>query len=379
MIECPHREPIEGQQFAHCNLLPQVHNDCPQGFVAESACQHCLTSPQAQEYVLKTVADRFRQTGYFYGQTPARLALETACPPPSERHPPNRIRWVSVVVTAPRPGGVTYLPFTVRSIVNAGFPHPYIFAEPGSPIPPEFENNTTTWKRPTGIFQNSLLAMNWIWQSVFARQWDAALVCEDDVELERGLRQYLDDHVLWPSPAAQLGFLSLYTADQPGVSDGPAGWHKFNRILWGAQSVVMSNEAMGEFLYSQHQIQRRRRPTPKPDEMPYMDMELSRWAMSRGRPMWHARTHGGGSLVKHRGVISTIPKRSSLKKGQGHRPDKWVATLAAERLKVCEECEHWNHDSVIGKERCFRCACKSPRTAETLGIADSCPDGKWRR
>lgn len=238
---------------------------------------------------------------------PPPAGIAALCPPPPRTPPAEPVRWASYVITAPRPGP-SRVEQTIAAIEAAGFPPPFIFAEPGADVPPHLHTRLVRWPRQTGIYQQNTAALAWIYMAMGTRGFDAVASFEDDVEPMPGLARYLEAEVLWPTPPERLGCLSLYT---PAMhADGAVGWHRWEQLLWGSQALVLSREAVRAYLWENPRTHLLHRCHPSPAIDTFFDVEFSRWCLRVRRDMWFARATGGASLTRHHG------DRSSLWPGQ---------------------------------------------------------------
>jgi hypothetical protein len=137
--------------------------------------------------------------------------------------------WSVGVTTAPR--RLATLGDCLRSLAHAGWIEPRIFAEPDGAIPREFSTLPTSRRdRTLGAFPNWYLGLC----ELLLREprAEAYLMCQDDVVLAAGLREYLERR-LWP--AAKAGVVSVYCPSHysPGEQ---AGFHVEDRgwDSWGA-------------------------------------------------------------------------------------------------------------------------------------------------
>ena len=132
--------------------------------------------------------------------------------------------WSVGVTTAPRKEST--LQQTLSSLANAGWSELTVFAEPDTQVP-ELLRKQTWCQRPhkMGMFSNWYLSLTEM--VLTAPNADAYMICQDDVEFSRGLRNYLQQK-LWYGSNPQV--VSVYTAGahenpkQPGFSRLNAGW-----------------------------------------------------------------------------------------------------------------------------------------------------------
>lgn len=107
------------------------------------------------------------------------------------------MRILSAITTCPREG-VSYLEATLDSICNAGFSVEIV----------RDEKMAGSW----WVLREAL-------KRLLERPADAYCVFQDDIEIARGCRKWLESQ-LWPLPEEKVGVLSLYTASTCHVRDG---------------------------------------------------------------------------------------------------------------------------------------------------------------
>jgi len=100
------------------------------------------------------------------------------------------MRLATAITAAPRPGNVNYLDATIASLLDAGFNDIEIVGD--SELSGSYVNLLRTLK---GMLKDGA---------------EALAVFQDDVEVAKGLRSWLDKN-LWPGPVESVGVVSLYT------------------------------------------------------------------------------------------------------------------------------------------------------------------------
>jgi hypothetical protein len=244
--------------------------------------------------------------------------LAEIIPPPVTRFAkPNRpLRWAIGITTAPRE--TYHLELAVERCIAAGFPPPWIFAEPG-------EYPSGVWDRVKNlgcrvthngdqlcVVPNHVSAVTTLLRSPDTRAFEALLMLEDDTLLTDGTRKYLEEFVLWQSNPAICGPISLYSHSQMAALT--PGWHRFTKDLmsaaglwspggfgiWGAQALVFSNPCAQEWMKSRELASHEQ---SKPCQYGvFADQLISWWCERSGRTIWvHVGTHGE-SIAAHAGV-----------------------------------------------------------------------------
>jgi hypothetical protein len=202
------------------------------------------------------------------------------------------------VTTAPR--AVGYLEATLDSLTKAGFQSVEVVEDDGGGI-------NATYKRAMRLALES--------------QADSILICQDDIEVARGLANWLTT-LEWP--ANNVGCLSLYCA-QPYRQDD-VGWWEFplqpTRIMrqpwakvYGALAMLWPRESAERFV------------TDKPpfDGRSKVDQLIGKWCMDSGRSLW---VHSP-SLVEHIGAVSTCGGHNTLTPSR--QAGQWCHDVAALR------------------------------------------------
>jgi len=141
--------------------------------------------------------------------------------------------WQVAITTAPRP--TDYLPATIKSLAEAGWPDVQVFAEPGTPVPPGV---------PSIVAQRRLGPWLAFWTALSSllatgRHGASLAVFQDDVLVARNLRWWLEAEP-WPPEA---GVVSLYLSETQ-AEGRPAGWSALDpdRVPYGACGVVMRSD-----------------------------------------------------------------------------------------------------------------------------------------
>lgn len=337
-----------------------------------------------------------------------RLAL--IVPPPEKRQPPRKaLKWAVGIVAAPRgEGKVSYLTQCLLSVARAGFPRPWIFAEPGTPIPEGYDGPVTVNGDRLGVFPNYLQACWTLRHSQRTADCNAYVLMEDDVALARGLRRYLEDYACWPCCETQLAALCLFM-HRLVPAPGP-GWHRFRQgapdmggtwpTLWGAQALAYSKPGIDAWLASPLHCLHRENPVASMNW--YADSELTRFSEAKSRPIYYAVGTEHDSLAAHMGYESSVFGGSN--RFAGHKEatfvdvrtlkPTWVdppanlttrrAIQAAEendvqraerRLATCRVCPHWDAEEGCGA--CNQIALKP--TPQNIGnaIGPRCKLQRW--
>lgn len=168
--------------------------------------------------------------------------------------PPPPVRWAYGVTTVPERYG-DLLPATLRSLTNAGFDRPVLFADGLS------NAEAASWEkgfglevvaRPTRVrtWGNFVLAL----QELFVRDPSAErfAMFQDDVQFVRNLRGYLDrvrlpDRVYW----------NLFTVPRnQALAEGKQGFFRASQRGWGALALVFSRQGVIDLLSSPHAVER---------------------------------------------------------------------------------------------------------------------------
>lgn len=210
---------------------------------------------------------------------------------------PRINKWAVGMTTAPRKQET----FTqsLRSLIAAGWEKPRIFAEPGSPIPEEFQGLPLSQRdEVAGAWPNYYLAL----QELLTRHpdADAYMVAQDDVlfvpgDATENLRQYLD-RALWP--AEKVGFVSIYCSK--AYNQDRYDWYQLDRAwVWGACAIIWPRESLIHFLT--HNAIMWRLTGPK-QGMRQVDIVMGKWQKEHKRSAWYCCP----SLTQHIGKTSTL-------------------------------------------------------------------------
>lgn len=352
--------------------------------------------------------------------------LSLLFPPPERRWLPRErpIQWAVGIVAAKRKNGASYIHQTIASCARAGFPRPWIFAEPGLPglsirdgVPRlnGYDGPVTINGERCGVFPNHYLALVAMRHSQATQGANGFLLLEDDVLLARGLATYLDQYVAWPCAENQLAALCLFT-HQYFANWGP-GWHRYTKevwySLWGAQALAFSKRSLDDYLESPLHRLHVERPIAR--ESRFADSELTRWADALDRQIWFACGLQGQSLVRHMGDMSSVfdhGEGSIRRRSEASFADSatmkldWrdpprpretlivstepirngveaAAERKARRLPICDQCPHWVEPDESAQRGvppgCDLCATPGKKpTLETLGdLSVVCKRGLW--
>ncbi len=327
--DCPSRIPLPDDPDgagARCALVERITGagDPALGRVPRETCEACCRSVQPGENLnpviaslVYTAAGKILESGGLPGcdrtraeQLRARVLGHLAIVPPglpdrifppeavhpvgneTAPHPaagsPNRIE--IGVLTAPR--GVPMLAATLRSLTKAGFSRVHIFAEPGSPIPPEAAGHTVEIQpRRLGNFVNFYNALATLYRK--NNQALGVVIFQDDILAAAGLKEWCDAE-LFP---LDCGLVSLFT---PRVhSDAHPGWRMLSpgaARIWGGQALAFRRDLLEQFL-SDPQVVREVNVRKDSD-----DAVVSGWAKRRGIGIaFHSP-----SLVQHVGHVSSL-------------------------------------------------------------------------
>jgi hypothetical protein len=195
--------------------------------------------------------------------------------------------WAVAVTTAPR--GPSWLMPTIESLARAGWKDLTLQAEPGTYIPcdiPQVQVVTNAHRLgPHLNFRAALAGL--VRENAKA---DAHAVFEDDIEVTRSLRFWLETEGLWPS--GRVGVVSLYTASVNHRDQ--EGWHLCDdlpRRACGALAYVFPPDAARDFAS---------RP-PVRNTWGQQDYWVGRWCREAGLQYW---MHSP-SFVRHLGEVST--------------------------------------------------------------------------
>jgi glycosyltransferase involved in cell wall biosynthesis len=223
-------------------------------------------------------------------------------------------RLVVGLLTAPR--AEPLLRSTLKSLRDGGFERLFIFAEPGSPMPPEARgHHVEIHDRRLGNFTNFYNALASLYRR--APDADGVLLFQDDIEVAAGLKAWCDAE-LFPS---DHGLVSLFT---PRVHvDVRPGWRGLSPgyfRIFGGQALAFRRDVLEQFL-TDPQVLREIRVGRDGD-----DAIVSGWAKRRSMGIaFHTP-----SLVQHKGRVSSMPLRGA--------PD---VRVIAHAVKSVEEIAAW--------------------------------------
>ncbi len=181
---------------------------------------------------------------------------------------------------------------TLRSLHAAGFHQLFLFAEPGSPIPPEARGHEVEiHDRCLGNFTSFYNAL----ASLYRRAPGAlgVLLFQDDIEVAAGLKAWCDAELFRPGH----GLVSLFT---PRVHvDLRPGWRVLSPgyfRIWGGQALAFRRDVLEQFL-TDPQVLREIQSGQAGD-----DAVVSGWATRRSLGIaFHTP-----SLVQHVGRVSAL-------------------------------------------------------------------------
>lgn len=325
---CPYRKTvhIEQVQVAVCDVLSSVTGvaDPAECQVHRDVCEACcsdLREPSELNPVIAslayTMASRIATTG---GHRECSVEQSTAiirrvtdhlslviedlpaeCFPPSNRKSeldsetnvrpvPKRLQWATAMLTAPR--SEPRIDESLQSLLNAGFEHIHVFAEPGSWIPGESGSFTITQRgRKLGNFRNFYSCLSTLLHD--HPDADAFAVFQDDIRAAAGLKEWCSAQ-LWP---LDNGIVSLFT---PRIhADRKSGWRilspGFQRVC-GAQALVFRRDMLWKFLSDARVLQCLRIRKYGDDAV------LGGWLSREGRGI----AYHTPSPVEHIGHISSL-------------------------------------------------------------------------
>lgn len=191
------------------------------------------------------------QVGPSYGRTPVYCFQPSSRP---QRSADRSMNWAVGVTTAPRP--IATLEQTLKSLKQAGFGPCQLFDD----------------RTRTGAWRNWLRAVRELLEK--HPNADALLICQDDVVLCRGLREYLEGS-LWPADDVAVCSPycpTLYRSPQPGWHREDHGWDLVGAVCWAIPRTAA--EAM---LRDLGQVKADR----------HIDARIGRWALQTGRSVWY--------------------------------------------------------------------------------------------
>jgi hypothetical protein len=201
-------------------------------------------------------------------------------------------KWAVGITTAPRRQPT--LARSLKSLAEAGWEEPRLFAEPDVEIPPHLPVSRRDIR--LGAFPNWYLGLT----ELVLREplADAYLMCQDDVLLARNLRSYLE-RTLWPSE--KVGVVSAYCPshyeknEKPGFQIEVRGWD-----TWGALAYIFPNPSARALLCDPLVVNHRHHGPAA--GMHHIDCVVGSWCLRNNLPYFvHAP-----SLAQHIGATSTI-------------------------------------------------------------------------
>lgn len=173
---------------------------------------------------------------------PASYQLRDRQPSADELPWETGLRWQAAVLTAPRPR--PEIANTLESLHRAGFDRLYLFAEPGSWVPPN-DNvaRLVRHRQRLGNFANFYYALTQLYRDDPSA--DCFAVFQDDIRVARGAKSWCDQQ-FWP---LETGLVSLFT---PRVHcDTRRGWRSlypgYYRV-YGGQALVFRGDVLQRFL-----------------------------------------------------------------------------------------------------------------------------------
>lgn len=204
------------------------------------------------------------------------------------------------VITAPRP--IYTLPETLSSLHAAGWEGPAVFAELGAITSVVDRDSGKTIEYPylevhrdeaPGCYRNWRFALRCILNGLKTLPGgfdppDFILLCEDDIRVAKGTKEYLEKH-----RPPRDGILSLYAA-APNHSE-KVGWNRlFNlpRGVYGALAIMMTPAIAEKFLAA----------APHPEWAHMTDLAIGLFCRDNKIPFY---CHSP-SLAQHFGHVSTF-------------------------------------------------------------------------
>ena len=213
----------------------------------------------------------------------------------------QEFRWAVGMTTAPRRDPT--IEASLTSMAEAGWPTPRLFVEPETDLPAvALTLPLTSRDDRLGAFPNWFLALSELYQR--NPHADGFLICQDDVLLSRGTRNYLE-RSLWPAP--EVGVVSVYCpahhaeSERDGFQQVDAGWD-----TWGALAYVFPNPSVRALLADIQVINHRHHGPGQGDRN--IDSVVGNWCRRTGRPYF---VHWP-SLAEHIGGTSTIWRHASI-------------------------------------------------------------------
>lgn len=197
----------------------------------------------------------------------------------------NAVRWAVGVLTCARERML--LADTVLSLVEAGWDRGVIHVDGRMDLPRGLVGDweMVVSEKRLGAWDSWYLTML-VLVSRFPDA-DVYMICEDDLLLSRGLREYLESS-LWPSD--DVAFCSPYC---PGIyGEGKRGWFRIEGksldTLTGSLCYLFPPDSIRMFLEDMGGVEASRN----------VDFLHGKWALKRGRSVWYHKP----SLIQHTGI-----------------------------------------------------------------------------
>lgn len=215
------------------------------------------------------------------------------------------ISWAYGVTTIIARAANGTLASTLLSLATGGFPVPHLFVD-GSSSGTAFNSFflKTNDDLPVTLHgQRVCTAGNWILSLyelyILNPMADRYAIFQDDIEVVKGLRQYLESK-LYPA----RGYLNLLTfMDNEPVAALPRGFHPSNQRGQGAVALVFNREAVQSLLQSRHMVMR---PVPNPADPGRSQRAIDGGIVEAMRQMGYVEYVHSPSLVQHVGLVSSM-------------------------------------------------------------------------
>tara|TARA_R110002020_G_scaffold430269_1_gene639940 strand:- start:216 stop:977 length:762 start_codon:yes stop_codon:yes gene_type:complete len=228
----------------------------------------------------------------------------------------GKLKWSVVVTTAPRQK--PKLDITIKSLRDAGWENPVVFAEPDSPT---CDAETHTNQTKLGVYHNWMRAAKYGLESGA----DAIMTVQDDVWFHSDSRWFAESS-LWPDNCA---FLSLYTPLHYSVIRGkqkPWGIYPvYTKSLWGAMAMIWHPSILDRVVNSDRAKNWiGRRSTMSADEIslkennPEMIRNVDTFIGYSARDMDRKMYYVNPSFAQHISEYSSIGGRSTEGKRSAH-------------------------------------------------------------
>jgi|GEM_PF-2061409 len=226
------------------------------------------------------------------------------------------MKWRVGVVTAPREKPT--LERTIESIRGAGWSDIFVRGEPRSPIPKDVVSHVAA--RQCGVAKNTLALIRMLLDD----ESDAMLICQDDVLLSVGCREYVER--TWPINNGGLGLLWLYRNEPKTKAD--RAWVRLPNTVDGARGVygslaVVLTQRLAEMLERDEPLGQL--ATARAG----WDTQLIRWAATKTQAEIY---HHDPSLAQHIGETSVLHQGMKITRSR-RAADNWhrdVTKLSAE-------------------------------------------------